>query len=920
MTTHNCIFIYADTNPEISETIESTIAKINEMKIVKMHSIKTLKNSNNIELRTILTAIDTSTLVLCDITQLSVDLLFILGYAIAKNKPLWFSLNSSFPDSQRNLKRLSLLGGIHYEDYQNSFVLRDKFFKAEPYNNYTVALNDEIMKPMVMTKGKTLSLFYLKCESPTDASIHLTRRLDNITIPIIVDDPLEVASQPLAWYAENLWHSYAIITHFMGDNRQSTLLQNEKYALVCGLAHGYDKQILMLAQHPFKSQLIQTGFLHLHSTAAECVKMVDNWLPNIEKIYHKKQEEFVRQKSELDTSIGLQRVSLGEFVAEQEESELKHYFIDTTAYKNALKASQYMIFVGRKGSGKTANLQQLNMEVSSDKRNHVCLITPTDYELEGILELLNTYSSKADSGYLLESLWKYLIYTELAQSVYSKLKQRPTHATLESQELKFIEYMDKQVDLMADFTVRMEYAIQELCQIEVSHNIREQRVKVSEILHSKSLGEIQSLLSEVLADKHKVYILVDNLDKAWRNRSDIKLLSDFLFGLLSAGQELSSQIRKGNIKRKGINFVLIVYLRSDIFDYISDIAREKDKLPSEQMDWNDPQLLRGVIEQRFIHSIDEQLSSEDIWNEYFVSITNGMSTRDYILRRIIPRPRDIIYFCREALSQAINHKHARIEEVDINRAEKIYSDFAFKALLAETKTLLAEIEDLLYEFVGCKDILSKSDIEKFIKAAGIAEDKTEYAIDLLCQTTFLGLETQPGYFEFLYNSNKTKVLKKQAEMLAKEQGQYKYKVNIPFHLHLEIEPTEILISLTPKNAHKNIVATLIPRMAAAFAREDYSDVLHTCASIFETMIKHIINKPSIQNQSLGSFINGYKNVSSLPPAIIGYIQDVYNTRNITPLAGHGNTAEPPLTKSDARILMEFTKTIVLIEYDNLNVV
>lgn len=874
-------------------------------------------------MRTILSAIESSDLVLCDLTVLSIDLLFFLGYAIAKNKLLWFSLNLSFPDSERNLKRLSLLSSLQYEGYQNSFALMDKFFKGEPYNDSGPTFNNGLMQSMIMTKGKKLSLFYLKCESQTDASIHLMRRLKDTTIPVVVDDPLEVAGQPLAWYAESLYHCYAVIAHFIGENRQSTttLFQNEKYALICGLAYGYDKQLLMLAHQPLKSQITQAGFLQLHSTAAECIRLVDNWLPNIETIYHKQQDLFLRQKSELDTAIGLQRISLGEFVAEQEKGELKHYFVDTASYKNALKASQYMIFVGRKGSGKTANLQQLNVEISSDKRNHVCMITPTDYELEGIIELLNVYSSKADSGYLLESLWKYLIYTELARSVYSKLKLLPPHSALEPQERKFLNYIDKQKDLQADFSVRMEYAIQELCKLEETRSIREQRIKVSEILHSSLLSELQSLLGDVLANKHKVYVLVDNLDKAWRNRSDIELLSDFLFGLLSAGQSLASQLQKGGLNRKGINLILIVYLRSDIFDYINHIARENDKLSSERMDWNDPELLKGLIEKRFIHSIGEQLSSEDIWNEYFIPTTNGLSTPEYILSRIIPRPRDIIFFCREALSQAINHKHIQIEEIDIIKAEKIYSDFAFKALLAETKTQLAEIEELLYEFVGCEEVLSKTDIEKFVKSAGISEDRVDYAIKLLCQTTFLGVETQPGHFEYFYDSNKTKVLDKQAELLAQKQGVYNYQVNVPFHSYLEIQRAENFpSSVAPENAHKHIITVLIPRMETAFERGDYSSVMHSSASIFETMAKHIINKPTIQDQSFGSFFESYKNNSSLPPEIVEYIYQIYKTRGSMPLAGHGSTAEPTLSKEDARVLMEFTIAIVRIEYGNLKMV
>lgn len=107
---------------------------------------------------------------------------------------------------------------------------------------------------------------------------------------------------------------------------------------------------------------------------------------------------------------------------------------------------------------------------------------------------------------------------------------------------------------------------------------------------------------------------------------------------------------------------------------------------------------------------------------------------------------------------------------------------------------------------------------------------------------------------------------------------------------------------------------LVKRMNSAFQRRDYPGVLHASASIFETLAKDIVDEPSVQEKSLGSFFDLYARESALPEAILLYIRDVFRLRNKTPLAGHGNVQAPEITREAAIVLSEMTKAIVQIEY------
>jgi hypothetical protein len=113
--------------------------------------------------------------------------------------------------------------------------------------------------------------------------------------------------------------------------------------------------------------------------------------------------------------------------------------------------------------------------------------------------------------------------------------------------------------------------------------------------------------------------------------------------------------------------------------------------------------------------------------------------------------------------------------------------------------------------------------------------------------------------------------------------------------------------------HANIVI-LMERMDSDLGRDDYAGVLHCSASIFETMAKDIVGIPTVQNQTLKSFFDRYRKDSALPEGILDYIISIYEERNIMPLAGHGSTQTPTISKQEATALAEITKAFVNIEY------
>jgi hypothetical protein len=783
-----CFVAYPSQPRSLSETIETAIENINGTQIVEAIGWRSLNVGGRLVINEICATIDKSDLFICDLTYLNPNVLFELGYAVARNKRIWVILDSSYSDAVINYKQVKLLTTVGYSDYNNGSDIVKSFLDKQPYNNLSKTLYTDVIESFIVGKSGPPSLLYLKSAVNTEASARLTRRLQKSPVPLVTDDPADVTVQTLAWYAQNAISAHAIVAHFLDDTRsKGSPIPNAKYAFVSGLAIGLQKPLLMLAHAPFDPPFDYQNLLKIHSSASECQEIVEKWLRPIEEDYKRARQNFREHEHDQNLALALRRIHLGDHIAENEQDQLLNYFIVTSPYSEALHSSQSTIYVGRKGTGKTANLLKIADELMRSQKNHVCVIKPVDYDIEGVLELLNLSISKAEQGYLIQSLWKFLIYTELAISLRETILSRPAHIPVSEEEQAFVNFFQTDVvSIEPDFTVRMENVITELCHININDNATNQRVKISEIIHNQLLGKLRNQLGKVLQSKDRVAVLVDNLDKAWRPREDLPILSDFIFGLLSVTRAITDEFGRAGSSWRQVNLSLTVFLRSDIFSYIMSQAREGDKLSFSRIDWVDEKLLQRVIEERFVSSLDGQITPEDVWRKYFISEVAGLPTKQYLTQQIIPRPRDIIFLCKASLSYSVNHSHSLIEEEDILKGMRDYSQYAYLTLVTETKPIFPKIEELLIEFAGRPEIITDEDIRQALNRASLTNEPLDPIVDLLIDSLFLGIETEPNSFRFLYDENRANVLRSLARSNSQSKENQKYRINPPFHAYLEI--------------------------------------------------------------------------------------------------------------------------------------
>jgi hypothetical protein len=211
-------------------------------------------------------------------------------------------------------------------------------------------------------------------------------------------------------------------------------------------------------------------------------------------------------------------------------------------------------------------------------------------------------------------------------------------------------------------------------------------------------------------------------------------------------QHFGTELREKSKHRDSVHFNSAIFLRSDIFDRIAALVREPDKLAYSRLDWDDSALLLRVIEERYTTSHGTGSDPATIWHKYFCSQVRGVPTRECLTRRILPRPRDIVFFVKAAVSFAVNRKHERVEEKDILDGERQHSQYAMDSILVENGISVPQLESVMLQFLGCDPAPSEPSVPRIVSDAGIEADKVDPVIAHLVRLTFLGLEVEPGKF------------------------------------------------------------------------------------------------------------------------------------------------------------------------------
>lgn len=741
-------------------------------------------------------AIRDSDLAIFDLTQLNENVLFEVGIAIGANRVIWPLRDPTDESRKSDWNAIGLLDQLGQVRFTTSDDIVGAFMEERPDLQSTPLFESTLQTQLIA--GRPPSIFYLAEPLQTDAGRAVQRLLgekSSTDLPLVTADPSEASVQTLPWFAQHLYSAEVVIVHLAAARRTGAPAHNARASLIAGLARGMNKPLLMLAESDYVSALDYRDLLYPYDDAASCRTRLDHWLGRTLQPLQGRLAEARDAAAALKLSTELRSVDLGEYVAENEVGGLERYYVETPAFREVLSGAS-RVYVGSKGAGKSATALSAEAALRQDARKLVCTIKPPGYDLNGLVRLFSSYEEHDTRGYVAESLWKYLLATELALAIEEDLSRRPAGSVPDDPEWRLLEFITENKEwLKTDFASRLERAVEQLVSLGSIDGLADARERISETLHRGPLRQLKELLGPALKGRDRVSIVVDNLDKAWDKEADAPQLSRLLLGLLACMDSFRTDLERAT-DGSNVPISLSLFIRSDIFATVLQFAREPDKLPVHRIRWPAEAELLEVVQRRYVASQDREVLPEELWSKYFCPQVGSQSTQDWILFTCLPRPRDVLYLTRAAIDQAVGHRHPRVEESDLLAAELEYSLFAFEAAVVEGNQRVGIIEDVLLECAGAPTLLTDTHLREILGAAKVADADLDRVIDVLRDLSFLATIVGDGA-RLLTDSPREKqradVLRRKRQQV--DQASPSFEIHPAFWSYLDLERDDRALSL-----------------------------------------------------------------------------------------------------------------------------
>ncbi|MFE4628064.1 P-loop ATPase, Sll1717 family [Streptomyces mirabilis] len=414
----------------------------------------------------------------------------------------------------------------------------------------------------------------------------------------------------------------------------------------------------------------------------------------------------------MDERAKLSRLFFGKDDAESDFAAgglLRRGFLETAAYDAAVNARK-MLVIGRKGSGKSAICVMLHS--ATDLPKNTLVITPDKISADELLrfELPGLRSSMAK-----ELVWRYVLAVQVAKSIVRHVDEEHKGASLppsvsalrkfllDNEELEdprlhekfwtIIKKLKSHISLEA-FGVK----------VGADTEFPNEGIRASselEILEKRVVRTVDDLHC---AEHHRtILVLVDKLEDVWSNDQNSDAM---VAGLLDAAKHASSVFRNVNC---------VVFLRTDIYDFLQ--SAERDKFHSDEMhiDWTANRLVE-LASLRACASLGIEGSDTRIWLSLFPERFEGKPIDVYLTSLTLMRPRDMIQLCNACRDTAVKNGHDKVLHADIKEASVQFSNWKQADLVSEYKVNYPFLLDLFVLFQNSGYIVTRRVLKERVGA------------------------------------------------------------------------------------------------------------------------------------------------------------------------------------------------------------
>jgi hypothetical protein len=380
-----------------------------------------------------------------------------------------------------------------------------------------------------------------------------------------------------------------------------------------------------------------------------------------------------------DLGLTLGSVDLGEIEAEADR-KLAEYFV-TTDYVTDAVSGAGSLFLGRKGSGKSAVFTQLPRLVRESGQPNALTIqlTPDNYSWAA----LKRYE---EQGLLAEhahtNAWKYSLAIEIAASVVSADHAWSPAAGKAIGELKLFlgtNYGAGEATFGRSATALIK-GLNSLNLSAFGFGLGVDRSATPETPITPAVTQALLDRLDLAFGETRVIVSMDRLDDSWDASPQSQSL---LVGLLKAARDLNNTYAGAGVH--GLR--VLTFLRSDIYDQLRFDDKDKQRGTERLIAWS-PTELRTMLTRR----LPKDVTADELFEQG--EMRGGITPFNYIVKRTFLRPREVIQFTSVCIQQA-GKRATFVGKDQVRAAEERYSTWKVDDLKQEYRKAIPEFELIL---------------------------------------------------------------------------------------------------------------------------------------------------------------------------------------------------------------------------------
>ncbi len=400
-----------------------------------------------------------------------------------------------------------------------------------------------------------------------------------------------------------------------------------------------------------------------------------------------------------EIGLHLGDIDLGNLDA-ADDAKLSEHFVDPPDV-GLLFNGYHTVFLGRKGSGKTAIFVQLERILENCGRAGTIAvkITPDEY----VWSSLREYSEQGIPANLAhKNAWKFTLAVEIANRIVTSDFKLSGEANESRKTLR--KFLESNGGVVVPGQVSFGPSLlNQLSSLNVSAfgfglgGGRDRPLRLTPPSLIKALFDtIEKIVLHI-----PVLVAIDHLDESWEGDSKS---NSSLIGLLMAAKELNRRPPKESVGPNGMR--VITFLRTDIYESLHYDDKDKHRQAERYIVWGNERL-NAMIQQRLpSHVAVDELFEPDI--------TFGLKKPfEYLVSRTFQQPRELLQFLQKCI-EAAGPSRQFISKEDIEEGELGYSGWKVKDLKQEFSKAVPEIDPLIdafrrelhqYESLGELDLL-----------------------------------------------------------------------------------------------------------------------------------------------------------------------------------------------------------------------